>query len=113
VYDSVGKDTFMGSLDCLRPRGMLVSFGNASGRPEPLDPALLAQRGSLFLTRPTLADYTATRDELLQSATALFAVIRAGAVKIEVRQRWPLAEAAQAHRALEGRQTTGASVLLP
>ena len=113
VYDSVGRSTFQGSLACLRPRGLLVSFGNASGRPEPLDPALLAQRGSLFLTRPTLADYTATRDELLASADALFAVIRAGAVKIEVRQRWPLAAAADAHRALEGRQTTGASVLLP
>lgn len=113
VYDSVGRSTFQGSLACLRPRGLLVSFGNASGRPEPLDPALLAQRGSLFLTRPTLADYTATRDELLQSAEALFAVIRAGAVKIAVRQRWPLAAAAEAHRALEGRQTTGASVLLP
>ncbi|MBK8479582.1 MAG: quinone oxidoreductase [Proteobacteria bacterium] len=113
VYDSVGRSTFQGSLACLRPRGLLVAFGNASGRPEAFDPAILAQRGSLFLTRPALGDYTATREELLASATALFALVRDGAIKLDLRQRWPLAEAAAAHRALEARQTSGASVLLP
>lgn len=113
VYDSVGRATFDGSLACLRRRGMLVGFGNASGKPEPFDMARLAQGGSLFLTRPTLFDYTATRPELLASASALFEVLTSGAVKIEVRQRWPLAEAQAAHRALEGRETTGSTVLVP
>lgn len=113
VFDSVGKATFDGSLQCLRRRGMFVGFGNASGKPEPFDMGRLARHGSLFLTRPTLFDYVATRDELLASAGALFEVIRAGAVKVEVRQRWPLAEAAAAHAALEARATQGSSVLVP
>jgi NADPH2:quinone reductase len=111
VYDSVGRATFSGSLDCLRSRGMLVCFGTASGKPDPFDTALLGQKGSLYLTRPSLFAYTETRDELLASARALFEVVLAGTVKIDVRQRWPLSEAAHAHRALESRQTTGATVL--
>jgi NADPH2:quinone reductase len=113
VYDSVGRDTFTTSLDCLARRGTLVGFGNASGAPPPFDPLTLAAKGSLFLTRPSLMDYTATREELLESAGALFSVVRSGAVHVEVRQRWPLAQAAQAHEALEARATTGSSVLLP
>jgi NADPH2:quinone reductase len=113
VYDSVGRSTFAGSLDCLARRGTLVGFGNASGKPDPFDMGLLAQKGSLYLTRPTLFDYTASREDLLGSAAALFEVLASGAVKVEVRQSYPLAEAARAHRELEGRQTTGASVLLP
>jgi NADPH:quinone reductase len=113
VYDSVGHDTFEGSLDCLTPRGMMVSFGNASGPPPPLELGLLARKGSLFITRPTLMNYVATRAELLGSARALFDVIEVGAVKVEVRQSWPLARAADAHRALESRQTVGSSVLVP
>ena len=113
VYDSVGKETFLGSLDCLRPLGMMVSFGNASGPVPPLEPGLLAAKGSLFLTRPTLMTYTAKRPDLLASAADLFAVVQSGAVKIEVRQTYPLAEAAQAHRDLEARRTTGSTVLLP
>ena len=113
VYDSVGKETFLGSLDCLRPLGMMVSFGNASGPVPPLEPGLLAAKGSLFLTRPTLMTYTAKRSDLLASAADLFAVVQSGAVKIEVRQTYPLAEAAQAHRDLEARRTTGSTVLLP
>src|SRR6478672_8359739 len=101
VYDSVGKDTFLRSLDCLRPRGMMVSFGNASGAPDPFPPNLLAQKGSLFLTRPTLYNYTATRDELQQAAGELFAMVESGKVKIEVKQRFPLKDAGAAHRALE------------
>ena len=110
VFDSVGKDTFAGSLDCLQPRGLMVSFGNASGAVEPFSPALLAQKGSLFLTRPTLATYTATRAQLEQTTSDLFDVVASGAVRIEVKQRYPLAEAAQAHRDLEGRRTTGSTV---
>jgi NADPH2:quinone reductase len=91
----------------------LVGFGNASGKPEPLDPMLLAKKGSLFLTRCSLFHYTATRDELLASAAALFEVLRSGAVKVRVNQRWPLADAADAHRALEARETVGSSLLLP
>ena len=113
VYDSVGRATFDASLDALARRGMLVSFGNASGAPPAFDPLVLSRKGSLYLTRPTLMDYTASRDELLASAAALFEVVRAGAVRIEVRQTWPLAEAAEAHRALESRQTTGSSILIP
>ena len=113
VYDSVGRATFEASLDCLARRGMLVGFGNASGAAAAFDPLLLSRKGSLYLTRPTLMDYTVTRDELLASAGALFDVVVKGAVKIEVRQTWPLAEAAEAHRALESRRTTGSSVLLP
>jgi NADPH2:quinone reductase len=113
VYDAVGATTFDGSLDCLRPRGMMVSFGNASGPPPPFNLLVLSQKGSLFLTRPTLFHYTATRDELLAAAADLFEVMRSGAVKVEIHQRYPLAEAAQAHRDLEGRKTTGSTVLLP
>ncbi len=113
VYDSVGKDTFDASLACLQPRGLLVGFGNASGAPPPFDPLELSRRGSLYLTRPTLFDYVATRSELLACADALFEVVRGGAVQVEVRQQWPLAEAAACHRALESRATTGATILLP
>jgi NADPH2:quinone reductase len=111
VYDAVGRATFEGSLDCLAPRGMMVTFGNASGAPEPFDLLGLSSRGSLYVTRPTLVTYTATRADLLDSARALFEVVSSGAVAIEVRQRWPLAEATAAHRALETRATTGASIL--
>ena len=111
VYDSVGRDTFSKSLDCLRPRALMVSFGNASGPVEPFAPVLLAQKGSLFLTRPTLFHYIATRRELEQSAGELFEVVRAGAVKVEVKQHFALADAAEAHRALEARETTGSTVL--
>ncbi|MCC7428871.1 MAG: quinone oxidoreductase [Alphaproteobacteria bacterium] len=113
VYDSVGKDTFMKSLDCLRPLGLMVVFGNASGAVPPFDVGILAAKGSLFLTRPTLATYTASRADLLASTGALFDVVLKGAVKIGVNQRFPLAEAAEAHRALEARQTTGSTILLP
>lgn len=113
VYDSVGKDTFMGSLDCLRPMGMLVSFGNASGPVPAFEPSILAAKGSLFLTRPTLMSYTAKRADLVASAGELFEVVASGAVKIEVHQSYPLAETAQAHRDLEARKTTGSTVLLP
>ena len=111
VYDSVGPDTFLKSLDCLHPRGLMVSFGNASGPPDPIAPGLLAQKGSLFLTRPTLFNYIATREELEQSASALFEMVDSGKVKVEIKQRFPLREAAEAHRALEGRKTTGSTVL--
>jgi NADPH:quinone reductase len=111
VYDSVGRDTFTRSLDCLRRRGTMVSFGNSSGAVDPFPPALLAQKGSLFLTRPTLYDYIATREELERAASELFDVVSSGKVKIEVRQRFPLSQAAEAHRALEGRRTTGSTVL--
>jgi NADPH2:quinone reductase len=111
VYDGVGRDTFLKSLDCLARRGMLVSFGGASGPPDPLAPGVLAQKGSLFLTRPTLFDYIAERSELEQAATALFDVVASGRVKIEVKQRFPLRNAAEAHRALEGRKTTGSTIL--
>ncbi|GAB5507711.1 MAG: quinone oxidoreductase [Rhizobiaceae bacterium] len=112
VYDSVGKDTFEGSLDCLKPRGMFVSFGNASGPVPPFAPTLLSQKGSLFVTRPTLFTYIATRPELEASAGALFDVVSSGAVKINVNQRYQLKDAAQAHTDLEGRKTSGATVLL-
>ena len=113
VYDSVGKDTFMDSLDCLQPLGMMVSFGNASGPVPAFEPGLLAAKGSLFFTRPSLMHYTARRADLLASAAELFAVVTSGAVQIEVNQTYPLAETAQAHRDLEARQTTGSTVLLP
>jgi NADPH2:quinone reductase len=113
VYDAVGKDTFLRSLDCLRPRGLMVSYGNASGRPPPLDPLLLSEKGSLFLTRPTLAHYTARREDLLLAAKAVFHVIRAGVVKAGVGQTFALADAAQAHRELEARKTVGSTLLLP
>ncbi len=113
VYDAVGKDTFMPSLDCLRPLGMMVTFGNASGPVPPLDLLLLSQKGSLFVTRPTLMTYTARREDLVASATELFEVIGSGAVRIAVNQSYPLAEAAQAHRDLEARKTSGSTILLP
>ncbi len=113
VYDGVGKDTFMDSLDCLAPRGMLVSFGNASGAVTQFNPGVLAQKGSLYLTRPTLFNYTASREDLVQAARDLFAVVKSKAVKISINQTYPLREAAQAHRDLESRKTTGSTVLLP
>ncbi len=112
VYDSVGKDTFSDSIACLQPRGLMVSFGNTSGAVEPFSPAILAAKGSLFLTRPTLATYTATREELEATTADLFDVVGSGAVKIEVNQTYALEYAAQAHRDLEARQTTGSTVLL-
>lgn len=113
VYDSIGRDTFMASLDCLRPLGMMVLFGAASGPVAPFDCQLLAQKGSLFLTRPTLFTYSARRDDLLDMAGELFAVVSAGQVRIEVNQRYALCDAAQAHRDLEARRTTGSTILLP
>ena len=111
VYDSVGKDTFLKSLDCLHPRGLMVSYGNASGPPDPIPPGLLAQKGSLFLTRPTLFHYIARREDLEQSAKELFDMVLTGKVKIEIGQTFPLKDAAEAHRALEARKTTGSTVL--
>jgi NADPH2:quinone reductase len=113
VYDSVGKDTFAASLDCLRPRGLLVTFGQSSGPVPPFDPRVLSQKGSLFLTRPTLADYVRTRADLDATARDLFEVIASGAVKITAAQTYPLREADRAHRDLESRKTTGSTVLLP
>lgn len=113
VYDSVGKATWEGSLDCLAPRGLMVSYGNASGPVPAFEPGVLALKGSLFVTRPTLFSYAATRDQLLAMADELFDVVRSGAVKVAVRQTFPLVEAADAHRALEARRTTGSTVLLP
>ena len=113
VYDSVGKDTFEGSLECLAPLGMLALFGNASGAVTQMNPAVLAAKGSLFLTRPTLMTYTATREDLVASASELFDVVQSDAVRIEVTQTYPLAEAARAHQDLEARRTTGSTVLVP
>jgi NADPH2:quinone reductase len=113
VYDSVGKTTFLGSLDCLQPLGMMVNFGSASGAPEPLNLALLQQKGSLFVTRPTLNTYAAKREDLVAGANDLFDVVKSGKVKIEIAQRYPLKDAAQAHRDLEARKTTGSTILLP
>ncbi len=113
VYDSVGKDTFLASLDCLAPLGLMVSFGNASGAVPPFDISVLSAKGSLFLTRPSLGSYTTKREDLEAAAKDLFAVVESGAVKVQVNQTFPLAEAAKAHTALEARQTTGSTVLLP
>ena len=113
VYDSIGKDTFNGSLDCLRRLGMMVSFGSASGPVPPFEPNLLAQKGSLFLTRPTLKDYIAASEDLQRTAGELFDMVRSGAVKIEINQRYPLSEAQRAHQDLEARKTTGSAILLP
>lgn len=113
VYDSVGADTFEGSLDCLRPFGLMVSFGNASGPVPPVNTGLLAAKGSLYLTRPTLFAHLATRERTQAMAEALFARVAAGQVRIPVERRYPLGEATQAHRDLEARLTTGCSVLLP
>lgn len=113
VYDSVGKDTFPGSLDCLKPRGLWVSFGNASGAVPPFDILMLSAKGSLYATRPTLATYTATREDLVATANDLFDVVSRGIVKINVNQTYALKDAAQAHRDLESRKTTGSTILLP
>ena len=113
VYDAVGKDTFPGSLDCLKPFGLWVSFGNSSGPVEPFNIIMLSQKGSLFATRPTLVTYTAKREDLVANATELFDVVSKGNVKIQVNQSYALKDAAQAHRDLEARKTTGATVLLP
>ena len=113
VYDSVGKDTFIRSLDCLQPRGLMVSFGNASGAVPPFALSELASRGSLYITRPTLFAYASDCEKLEAMAAELFAMVDSGKVKIEVKQRFALADAAEAHRALEGRRTLGSTVLLP
>ena len=113
VYDSVGKDTFPASLDCLKPRGLFVTFGQSSGPIPPVSLALLSQKGSLYVTRPSIFTYIAKREELDASAAALFDVVSKGVVKVEVTGRYPLAEAGRAHADLEGRRTTGASVLIP
>lgn len=113
VYDGVGKDTFDLSLSCLRPRGLMVSFGNASGSPDPLDLQLLAANGSLYVTRPTMLSYTATTEELRQSSEDVFAKILAGEIRVGINQRYPLADVQQAHRDLQSRKTTGSTVLLP
>jgi NADPH2:quinone reductase len=113
VYDAVGKDTFPASLDCLSPRGMFVSFGNASGPVPPFDILMLSQKGSLYMTRPTLATYGASRDAMTAMANEVFGLVVSGKIVSEPRQSFPLKDAAAAHRALESRQTTGASVLLP
>jgi NADPH2:quinone reductase len=113
VYDSVGKDTFAGSLDSLKRRGLMVSYGNASGKAPPFEPSVLAAKGSLFLTRPTLGDYVATREELDTAARALFEVISRGIVKVEIHQRYALREVVKAHTDLESRATTGTTLLLP
>jgi len=113
VYDGIGKDTFMDSLDCLAPLGLMASFGNASGAVTQFNPGILAQKGSLFLTRPTLNTYAASREALLSGARELFAVVKSGKVKIAINQTYPLREAAQAQRDLESRKTTGSTVLLP
>ncbi|MGI3776514.1 MAG: quinone oxidoreductase family protein [Janthinobacterium lividum] len=113
VYDSVGRDSFAASLDCLAPLGTMVTFGNASGPVPPVDPSLLTSKGSLFLTRPTLATYTAKRADLEAMAAELFEVVASGAVQIRVNQTFALSDAAEAHRALEARETTGSTVLIP
>lgn len=111
VYDSVGADTFLRSLDCLRPRGLMVTYGQSSGAMEPFLPTLLSQKGSLFLTRPTIFHYVETRQELEASANELFAMVASAKIKIAVNQRFPLEKAAEAHRALEARATTGSTIL--
>lgn len=113
VYDSVGRDTFFQSLDSLRPHGVMVSFGNASGPVEPFAPAELAKRHSLYVTRPILFDFIDTRDRLLEAAAELFGLVAAGVLRVDINQRYPLADAAAAHRDLEARKTTGSTILLP
>ncbi len=113
VFDSVGKDTFLASLDCLKPLGLMVSFGNSSGKVTPFDIGILSQKGSLYLTRPTLATYTATRADLEATAKDVSDVIRDGKVKVEIRHRYPLAQAEQVHRDLAGRRTVGSIVMTP
>lgn len=113
VYDGVGRDTFERSLDCLEPRGLMVSFGNASGAPAPLDLQTLANKGSLYITRPTMLTYTLSPEELQQSSDDLFDKVLAGDIRIEINQRYALADVQQAHRDLEARITTGSTVILP
>jgi NADPH2:quinone reductase len=113
VYDGVGEATFMASLDCLAPMGLMVNFGNASGAVTQFNPAILAQKGSLFFTRPTLLDYTAKRQDLIKASSELFAAVKKDAIRISINQTYPLSEAAQAHRDLESRKTTGSTLLLP
>ncbi len=113
VYDSVGKDSFPGSIDSLKPRGMLVTFGNATGPVDPVPPALLNQKGSLYLTRPSLMHYYGKPEDFQAGCARLFDVVTSGAVKIHVNQSFPLEKAAEAHRALEGRATTGSTILIP
>lgn len=113
VYDGVGRDTFELSLDCLRPRGLMVSFGNASGAPDPLDLQLLSAKGSLYITRPTLLTYTATTGEMRQSLSDVFDRVLAGDIRVEINQRYALAEVQQAHIDLESRKTTGSTILIP
>ena len=113
VYDGIGKDTFTDSLDCLAPFGLMVSYGNASGPVPPVNLGILGPKGSLYVTRPTLMTYTAKREDLVKAARDLFAVIKSGKVKISINQTYPLRDAAQAHRDLESRKTTGSTVLLP
>jgi NADPH2:quinone reductase len=113
VYDSVGKDTFLKSLDCLQVRGLMVSFGNSSGAVGPTDLGILAQKGSLYVTRPTLVSYTAKRDELVAAANELFDLVLKGRIKVGPRQTYALKDAAQSHRDLEARKTTGSTVLVP
>jgi len=112
VYDSVGKETFMASLDSLRPHGVMVTFGNATGPVDPVAPVELAKRGSLFVTRPILFDFIATREDLLAASAELFDVVGRGTVKISINQRYALKDAAQAHRDLEARKTTGSTIFL-
>jgi hypothetical protein len=113
VYDAVGKDAFMPSLDCLRPLGMMVTYGNASGPVPPVSPLELSKRGSLFLTRPTLFHYIAQREDLLATAREMFAAVKSKAVKVQIGQTYKLADAAKAHQDLEARRTVGSTVLLP
>ena len=113
VYDSIGKDTFLAGLECLQPRGIMVTYGNASGPVDPFSPAILASKGSLFVTRPTLEHYTRTAQEMQDTADDLFAVIASGAIKIAINQRFALKDAAKAHDALTSKQTTGATILIP
>lgn len=113
VYDSIGKETFMTSLDCLRPHGVMVTFGNATGPVDPFAPAELAKRHSLYVTRPVLFDFVGSRNELLAATTELFGVMQSGAVAVDVKQRYPLADTRQAHIDLEGRKTTGSTILTP
>jgi NADPH2:quinone reductase len=113
IYDAVGKTTWEGSLDCLQPRGLMVSFGNASGAVAPVNLGILSTKGSLYVTRPTLATHIASRADLVKRSNDLFAVVKSGKVKIETTKKYKLADAAQAHRDLEGRQTTGSVVLIP
>ena len=112
-YDSIGKETFKASLNSLRPFGVLVTYGNATGPVEPFSPAILAQKGSLYVTRPTLATHTATRELLEEGANRLFEIVKDNVVKISVNQKYDLSNAATAHRELEARKTTGSSILIP